>query len=261
MVVNNDKIKVVDIFCGVGGLTHGFQQAGLEATAGIDSDQTCKYAYERNNNSKFIHIDIRELKLIDILDLFDDSNIKVLAGCAPCQPFSSHTQKYKLGNKDHRWNLLNYFKGIVLQILPDIITVENVPRLSKESIFSEFVATLDNQGYKIWWDNIRCYKYGIPQSQIRLVLLASKLGEITLIPATHKLNQYVKVGNIIANLPHISAGEVSENDYLHRAAGLTELNLKRIRQSIPGGSWKDWEKELRLPCHERKSGHSYDTTS
>ena len=173
-MMDMNKIEVVDIFCGVGGLTHGFQQAKLKVLAGIDSDQTCKYAYENNNKTKFIHIDIRELKPTTVLGLFDSESIKILAGCAPCQPFSSHTLKYKLDNKDSRWNLLNYFKGIILQVFPDIVTIENVPRLNKESIFSEFVGTLNKQGYKVWWDNIRCAQYGIPQSRTRLVLLASK---------------------------------------------------------------------------------------
>lgn len=256
-MMDMNKIEVVDIFCGVGGLTHGFQQAKLKVLAGIDSDQTCKYAYENNNKTKFIHIDIRELRPTTVLGLFNSESIKILAGCAPCQPFSSHTLKYKLDNKDSRWNLLNYFKGIILQVFPDIVTIENVPRLSEESIFSEFVATLDKQGYKVWWDNIRCAQYGIPQSRTRLVLLASKLGIINLIPPTHERNQYIKVQDVMADLPLIKAGEVDKNDPLHRTAGLTELNLKRIRQSVPGGSWRDWDKELRLQCHNRKSGRSY----
>jgi DNA (cytosine-5)-methyltransferase 1 len=255
--MNKNRVGVIDIFCGVGGLTHGLQQAGLKVIAGIDSDLTCKYAYERNNGAKFVYADIRELKPKNILDLFDGNNVRILAGCAPCQPFSTHTQKYKPDNKDYRWHLLNYFKDIVLLISPDIVTIENVPRLSKESIFLEFVAALDEHGYKVLWNNVRCAQYGVPQSRSRLVLLASKLGGITLIPPTHERNQYVSVRDVIADLPPLKAGEVDKNDPLHRAAGLTELNLKRIRQSAPGGSWRDWDKELRLKCHKRKTGRSY----
>lgn len=256
-MMDMNKIEVVDIFCGVGGLTHGFQQAKLKVLAGIDSDQTCRYAYEKNNRTNFFHIDIRELKYATVLGFFSSESIKILAGCAPCQPFSRHTLKYKFDKKDSRWNLLNYFKDIVSQVIPDIVTIENVPKLSKESIFSKFVSDLDKQGYNIWWDNIRCAQYGIPQLRTRLVLLASKFGVISLIKPTHECNQYIKVQDVIADLPPIKAGEVDNNDSLHKAAGLTELNLKRIRQSVPGGSWKDWDKELRLQCHNKKSGRSY----
>lgn len=252
-----NKIQVVDVFCGVGGLTHGFQQAGLKVIAGIDSDLSCKYAYEHNNDSKFIHADITTILPETINDLYYHESIRVIAGCAPCQPFSSHTQKYKPDNNDFRWGLLTYFKDIALHILPDILTIENVPRLIKESIFLEFVAALDKQGYKVWWDTVHCSQYGIPQSRTRLVLLASKLGEISMLPPTHESNQYVKVSDIIADLSRINAGDTDKNDPLHRAAGLTELNLRRIRQSIPGGSWRDWDKDLMLPCHKRKTGHSY----
>lgn len=252
-----NEVQVVDVFCGVGGLAHGFKQAGLKIVAGIDSDQTCKYAYETNNETKFIHSDIRELTPTRVLRLFSTESIKILAGCAPCQPFSTHTLKYKLTEKDSRWNLLGYFKRIVLKVLPDIVTIENVPRLSREPIFSEFLATLDKQGYEVWWDNIHCAQYGVPQSRTRLVLLASKLGIINLIPPTHEPKQYVKVQDVIADLHPIKPGEADKNDPLHRAAGLTELNLRRIRQSVPGGSWRDWDKELRLQCHIRESGHSY----
>ena len=45
---------VIDLFCGIGGLTKGLELSGLNVVAGIDVDETCKFAYERNNNSKFL---------------------------------------------------------------------------------------------------------------------------------------------------------------------------------------------------------------
>lgn len=252
-----NNVEVVDIFCGVGGLTYGLHQAGLEVIAGIDSDQTCKYAYEHNNDSKFIHADIRELRPENVQGLFYGKGIKIIAGCAPCQPFSSHTQKYRPNNIDVRWGLLSVFKDIVLHMQPDIVTMENVPRLSKERVFVQFKAALHAQGYRIWWDCINCAGYGVPQSRTRLVLLASKLGEISILPPTHQSSEYAKVSDVISDLPPINAGEVHEADPLHRAAGLSELNLKRVRQSVPGGSWKTWDEEIISPCHKRVSGRSY----
>jgi len=251
------KVEVVDIFCGVGGLTYGLHQAGLEVIAGIDSDQTCKYAYEHNNEGKFIHADIRELRPENIQDLFYDKGIRIIAGCAPCQPFSTHTQKYKSSSMDIRWSLLGVFKNIVLHVQPDIVTMENVPRLSKQSVFVEFEAALHAQGYSIWWGYVNCAEYGVPQTRTRLVLLASKLGEISILPPTHQSNEYVKVSDVIAGLTPIHPGEVHQTDSLHRSAGLSELNLRRIRQSVPGGSWKTWDEEIILPCHKKASGRSY----
>ena len=56
------KPKAIDLFCGIGGLTHGLIKAGIPVIAGIDTDKTCKYAYEINNNALFIEEDIRKIK-------------------------------------------------------------------------------------------------------------------------------------------------------------------------------------------------------
>lgn len=257
METSKHKIEVVDIFCGVGGLTYGLQKAGLTVIAGIDSDETCKYAYEHNNHCKFIHSDIRDIKPKTIQDLFSGKGYTAVAGCAPCQNYSTHTQKYKYNNRDPRWSLLNFFKDIVLCVQPDLVTMENVPRLSKTKVFAQFEAALKKQKYHVWWRFIKCFEYGIPQSRIRLVLLASKIGEISLIPPTHELNNYKTVKDTIAKLPPIDAGMAHDTDFLHKAAGLSEINLKRIRQSTAGGSWRDWGEDIKLSCHKKDSGKTY----
>ena len=89
------------------------------------------------------------------------------------------------------------------------------------------------------------------------MLLASKVGHIELIPPTHTGKNYVNVTNAIAHLPAINAGEQHPSDSLHRASGLSELNLARIRAAKPGGSWKDWDETLVAMCHKRKSGRGY----
>ena len=98
-------ISAVDIFCGVGGLTHGLIKAGIPVIAGIDSDETCKYAYETNNNALFIKKDIRNLRANKIKSLLGKAHFKLLVGCAPCQCFSKHTQKNRARNKDDKWNV------------------------------------------------------------------------------------------------------------------------------------------------------------
>jgi DNA (cytosine-5)-methyltransferase 1 len=252
-----ENVEVLDIFCGVGGLTYGLQRAGLAVVAGIDFDGTCKYAYEYNNHTKFIHADVRKLRPESIQDLFSAKGFKIIAGCAPCQHFSTHTQKYKHTNRHSKWDLLNIFKDIVLNIQPDIVTMENVPKLSKELVFAQFKTALETHGYRVWWDFINCAEYGVPQSRTRLVLLASKMGEISMLPPTHKINGYRTVNDTISDLPSIDAGEMHDTDFLHKAAGLSELNLRRIRQSVPGGSWRNWDEEIKLSCHKKASGRTY----
>ena len=83
-------IKAVDLFCGVGGLTYGLQKAGIPVVAGIDIDDSCEYAYTHNNNCTFIHKSVEDVTGKEIRALLRGADVKILVGCAPCQPFSSH---------------------------------------------------------------------------------------------------------------------------------------------------------------------------
>jgi DNA (cytosine-5)-methyltransferase 1 len=247
----------VDLFCGIGGLTHGLMKAGVRVNAGIDNDETCRYAFEKNNDAPFINKDIRDISAGEITNLFPNGDIKILAGCAPCQPFSKHTQKIKNREKDEKWRLLYSFRKLVEEVQPEIVSMENVPQVIRQKVFGDFVKSLESNSYQICWETVYVPDYGIPQTRTRLVLLASKLGKINLIPKTHLPSQYRTVRWAIVKLEHIDAGEVSEKDILHRAPALSEINKKRIRQSVPGGTWRDWDKELLAPCHTKESGKTY----
>lgn len=104
-----------------------------------------------------------------------------------------------------------------------------------------------------------CPDYGIPQTRKRLVLLASKLGEIKLIDKTHTPDNYVSVRDVIGKLPPVNAGEYDPNDPLHRARALNEVNTKRIKHTKEGGSWRDWPEDLLLECYKKKSGNTYSS--
>ena len=216
--MQND-ISVVDLFCGIGGLSYGLKKAGLNIKAGFDFDDNCKYTYETNCKAKFIHQDISQVDRNDILKFYDKNNINILVGCAPCQPFSTYTLKYDK-TKDTRWQLLYEFARLIKETNPQIISMENVPNLlkfKKEPIFENFITDLKKRNYFVWYDIIYCPDYGIPQKRKRLVLLASKLSEISLIKPTHTPSSYVTVQDAIGNLEPIKSGEYSKNDCNHSA--------------------------------------------
>lgn len=248
------SIVAVDLFCGVGGLTHGLQQSGINVVAGYDIDEKCRFPYEKNNNSKFINMSVTELELTQLATHFGSSGIRLLAGCAPCQPFSTYTQAKV---RDERWHLLSHFSRLASKLKPELITMENVPELAKHDVFSDFVETLSNNGYNVWHKVVNCPEYGIAQKRKRLVLLASRLGKISLIPTTHQSKNFVSLKDIIGNLPKLESGKTDSEDILHRAAGLSEINLSRIKASLPGGTWKDWPKELLANCHKKSTGKKY----
>lgn len=97
----------------------------------------------------------------------------------------------------------------------------------------------------------------MPQTRKRLVLIASKVSEISIIPATHTADKYVTVRDAIEHLPRITAGEKDKVDPIHRSSILSPINLKRIQYSKPGGSWLDWPEELRASCHRKMTGKTY----
>lgn len=252
--------NVVDLFCGVGGLTHGFvQEGGFNVIAGLDNDPTCQYAYELNNpGARFIETDLAQPNPAEIAQLFPPGEIRVLVGCAPCQPFSPYASPYKKASGgDDKWELVSSFKDIITDVTPEIVSMENVRGLRKHEVFNEFITALRQNGYHVWHSPVECVRYGIPQTRVRLVLLASLLGEIEIIPPTHELNEYQTVRQTIGHLPAIAAGEAAETDPLHRASSLIPRNLQRVRASIPGGTWRDWPEELRLACHRRETGQSF----
>lgn len=250
------KIKAVDLFCGIGGLTKGFENVGIPVVIGIDSDDSCRYAYEKNTKSMFLHTPIEELDINVIQTCFRESNVSILIGCAPCQPFSNYSLRYnKNGMKDEKWKLINHFLDVIQQSKPHIISMENVPQLEKQMIFKKFVSSLKDLGYHVSYSIVNCVDYGVPQKRKRLVLLASLYGPIDLIPQTHK--KPVTVRESIGTLQSIESGEQSVDDPFHIASKLSDINLRRIQQSRPGGTWKDWDIELLLPCHKKETGKGY----
>jgi DNA (cytosine-5)-methyltransferase 1 len=254
------NIVAIDLFCGIGGLSYGLKQSGIKIKAGIDTDESCRYAFETNCKAKFINQDILKITGDELNSLYGKDAIKVLVGCAPCQPFSSYSYKNN-SQQDPRWILLNEFSRLIKEVKPVVVSMENVPTLlnfKKAPVFLNFVESLKQGGYFVWYNIVYAPDYGIPQKRKRLVLLASKKGEIKLLPSTHSAENYVSVKNAIGDLAKLKSGEISPNDFLHRASKLSAKNLKRIKQSKPGGSWKtDWDEDLKLACHKNEKGKTY----
>jgi DNA (cytosine-5)-methyltransferase 1 len=250
-------IVAVDLFCGIGALTCGLRSAGLEVSAGFDIEKSCSFGYEKNNETPFYERDVSTLTGAEILTHFPKNSIKILVGCAPCQPFSAHANKNK-GNPedDKRWSLLDAFGKLVREVRPEIVSMENVPNIQHHDIFNRFIGTLKEEGYHIFYKPVYCPDFGIPQTRTRLIVLASKFGKPSLIDPTHK-NRHRTVKESIGGLEVLEAGQTSLVDPLHKSPSMNFNMLARIRQSKPGGTWLDWDESLRLACHRSESGQSY----
>lgn len=251
-------ISAVDLFCGAGGLTLGLTRAGVQVEAGVDVDALAAYAYEANNpRARFVQRDLSTMTSRAIADLFGPG-YRLLAGCAPCQPFSKLTN----GIAKHRsWNLLDDFGRLVIKVRPHFVTMENVPELARRGarVFGRFLQALKDAGYWRDWKIVNCCDYGAPQTRKRLVLLASKLGPIT-VPAGRYADpsRWRTVRETIGALPRVRAGGADPCDRLHVAASLSLRNLERVRATPQDGGTKEaWPKRLLLDCQRRASGSRY----
>ena len=245
--------EVVDLFCGIGGISNGFKRAGFEIKAGYDVDESCRYAFENNNDARFINRDVGLISPAEIQSRYSGNKPTVLVGCAPCQPFST----YKRGKTDGRWELLKKFAEIAIAVDSDYVTMENVSGVLEHDsgrLFGQFIAILSKK-YHCSFEVVDCSKFGVPQRRKRLVVIGAKHRKISLVSDTSEPS--LTVHTAISDLPRLAAGEVDPADPLHRASRLSSLNKERIRHSKPGGTWRDWPSELVAPCHTKKKGKGY----
>ena len=249
------NIYAVDLFCGAGGLTHGLGKAGINVRLGVDIDPACEYPYVTNNNSKFLLKSVEDLEADDLACYYNKSSFNLLAGCAPCQTFSTYNRKAT--EFDKRWWLLQQFSRLVDELSPDLVTMENVPRLVEQNVFHEFLSNLNSNGYFTSFRIVNCADYGVPQQRNRLVLLASKLGQISLLMPEQIGKKPSTVREAIGKLPPLKAGTRNSKDPLHQSSALSEINLRRIQASKPGGTWRDWPRDLVASCHKKPSGKTY----
>ena len=264
------RIAVFDFFCGCGGTSEGFREAGMDIAWALDIDSAAADTYKKNfPEAVFRQMDVNKLKVSELrreVEKYPDHLI-LFCGCAPCQPFTK--QKTTKLKGDPRSKLLLSFSRLVKAIRPDFVFVENVPGVQKprdneESPFKSFLAVIDKLGYEYEAPGsvVAAQDYGAVQIRHRFIFLASKHGAAKIPEATHGnedgKQHYQTVRQVIANLPPISAGaeyvDPTGKIKNHRAAALSKKNLKRI-QATPhdGGGRKSWPSDsgLRLKCHTR----------
>lgn len=241
------RVHAVDLFCGIGGLTHGLRLAGVTVKAGFDNDPTCRHAFEANNDgARFVCTDIRDIGFADLEPYYEAADVTALVGCAPCQPFSAHNRRKTRPDPD--CSLVKEFARLVREGMPDLVSMENVPGLAKHPAFDDLTKALTDLGYKIGSRAVvSCERYGVPQRRRRLVLLACRRGSISLtdwdvVPPT--------VRDCIRDLPAIQDGTACPDDPAHAAMPLSSTNRERIGQSKPGGTWADWDDHLVNECHK-----------
>lgn len=247
------KMKAIDLFCGAGGLTVGLKMAGFDVISAIEKETIVSETYNFNHpDVKLINGDIRAISpdaLMRQLQI-QQGELDLLAGCPPCQGFSSLRTKNKTAAVfDERNELIFNFLEFVKAFLPKVVMVENVPALASDERIVIFTSKLQQLGYHIDDNSVvveDASKFGVPQRRRRMVLLASRYGKIT---RAAKNSSLTTVREAIGHLNHPE----DSTDPLHNIVEKRTEKVKKIISLIPkdGGSRSELPYEYWLPCHKR----------
>lgn len=246
-------LTAVDIFCGCGGLTKGLKMAGFRVVSAVEINPMAVKTYKANHQGVSVwETDIRKLQPDRVLNRIGRNlgEIDLLAGCPPCQGFSTlRTLNGSVGVGDPRNDLLLEFLRFVEGIQPRAVMVENVPGLAKDLSFKLFCERLESLGYIGDSAVLNAADFGVPQRRRRLIYLAG-LG--VGIPFAKKGKKTKNIKDVLFTLP--VPGE--SGDYIHDMPERRSSKVKQIIRLIPknGGSRKDLPNELQLDCHRRCNG-------
>ncbi len=253
----------VDLFSGAGGLTLGLKRAGFRVAAAVEIESHAFATYKTNHpDVTALKQDIRTVEGAQ-LKRMAGGTIDLLAGCPPCQGFSSLTNTST--KRDPRNNLVLEMARMVKETKPRAVMMENVPGLADRGkrLFNCLLKTLDELGYKYTWDVLQVADYGVPQNRRRLVLLASRERMLTIPSPTHSRtgeNELTKWKTLRQTIGDMGVPPVSL-DESHKAGGpqrlnwhvirrLSPQNIARLRKTKAGVSRAELPQHLRPDCHK-----------
>ena len=257
------KLRAVDVFAGGGGLTVGLKRAGFSVVAAIEIESHAYSTYRANHpRVKAFKQDVRSVKGKDLLALTDGKPIHLLAGCPPCQGFTSLTSKY--GREDERNSLVLEIARLASEVKPNAIMMENVPGLAGKGkkLYTKLRKQLTDLGYVLTDGVLQVADYGVPQFRRRLVMLGGLGFSIDLPAATHskdgddETDAWLTVRDAIWGMEKPDTlqnakkqGPVEESDW-HVVRTLSEENKDRLRAAKPGRTWPNIPENLRPKCHQ-----------
>jgi len=165
-------ITAVDLFCGCGGLSLGFQKAGIEILVAMDNWNIALDIYQQNFDHPVIYQNLKdEVAAVKIIQTISP---EMIIGGPPCQDFSSAGKQPINGN---RANLTHNFANIVCDIKPQWFVMENVPRITKSQIFKDISRQFLRSNYGLSSIVLNASLCNVPQSRSRFFLIGQLGGK------------------------------------------------------------------------------------
>jgi DNA (cytosine-5)-methyltransferase 1 len=245
----------IDLFSGAGGLTQGLKQAGFNVVGAVESVKTYADSYILNHPET--NLKQMDITRIDPVEYAKELGLKpgdldLLAGCPPCQGYSTIGTRNRGQRNDPRNELVYEVLRFAVAFQPKTIMMENVPALDKDERLQKLVGELERIGYNIDHKVLKMSHYGVPQARRRMILLASRFGDIEVVKQELDTSKMSTVRDAISFLPMV--GE--SGDPLHDMTEKRSDKIKKFISMVPkdGGSRTDLAEEFQLECHKKTTG-------
>ena len=247
------RLTAIDLFCGCGGLSLGLRRAKFKVVAAIDNDELAVKTYQENHkHTRTIEDDIRA---VDAPTLLAELNLRpgeldLLAGCPPCQGFSTlRTMNGGRSIREPMNDLVYEFVRFVRTFLPKAVMMENVPGLLTDDRLEQIKRELDDLKYSCDAKVLNAENFGVPQRRKRMILIGLRQG----CPAfASPVRRRRTVADAIRQLPTPSVSEDPIHNYSVRRADHVMALIRRI--PADGGSRTDLPEEDQLKCHQEFDG-------
>jgi DNA (cytosine-5)-methyltransferase 1 len=273
-------LTVIDLFCGAGGLSEGFRQAGFHVLAGQDMDEAAGKTFSSTHSeAKFMGGPIQNVTAQALLKAagVKRGEIDVMVGGPPCQGYSVYN--HQRGTEDPRAGLFREYLRLVEGIQPKWLVMENVTGITSiadGAIVQQIRQGMKDLGYRVEMKVLKAEEFGVPQERRRIFFIATRSDAPILFPSpTHGqgLEPFVTIWDAIYDLPSLKNSEGSkstQNKYQHMLRGnrtlvenhsapkLSKINLERMAYIPPGGSWRDIPIKL-LPAGMKRARRSDHT--
>lgn len=257
--------KYIDLFCGAGGLSLGFDKAGFKNVFAVEFNPDFAKTYAENfKTHKLIVEDIKNITNTNIDDLLAGEEVDVIIGGPPCQGFSIAGNIGRTFIEDDRNKLFKEFVRFVAHVKPKIFVMENVAAMAthlKGKTIAEIVKEFENAGvgYKVKWEVLNSANYGIAQERRRIVVVGVRKDLSTEFNYPKHEEKTYTIKDVIGDLPALESGEASDIPN-HIAMKHSAQMLEKMSYVKDGGDRTDIPEKIRPKSGDIRKYIRYDST-